>query len=185
MGRTFKESFQKALRSLETGLAGFGGGPGQGALWSTRELRGLLAKPNSQRLPALAEALTRGWSVQRLFKLTAIDPWFLSHLNEIVDFQKKVARRGKRTMKAEMLRQAKSWGFSDIQLAQLRGLGETQVRNERKKAGIRPDFRMVDTCGAEFEARTPYLYSSYSPEDIGKKRIIEAPPSRNKKIMIL
>lgn len=185
MGRTFKESFQKALRSLETGLAGFGGDPGQGAPWSARKLQGLLAKPNSQRLPALAEALARGWSVPKLFKLTAIDPWFLSHLEEIVGLQKKVARGGKRPMKVGLLRQAKSWGFSDIQLARLRGITETQVRNQRKRAGLRPTFRMVDTCGAEFEARTPYLYSSYSPEALSKKRIIEAPPSRNKKIIIL
>ncbi len=170
IGRTFKESMQKALRSLETGRFGFGF-DGKGKENPTyEEVERMLHVPNAERIFWLQTAFEQGWSVEEVFDATSIDPWFLEHLKIIVDEGRNLA-----TMD---LRKAKRLGFSDHQIARARGISQDDVRAERMKAGIIPTYRLVDTCAAEFEAHTPYYYSTYGDEN-------EARESGRKKIVIL
>ncbi|MEM1084227.1 MAG: carbamoyl-phosphate synthase large subunit [Verrucomicrobiota bacterium] len=170
IGRTFKESMQKALRSLETGRWGFG--------FDSKELRGLerdeierkLAVPNAERIFWLQTAFIHGWTIDEVFEATAIDPWFLYHLKEIADEGEKLADLD--------LKNAKRLGFSDRQIAKAREVHEDDIRAERLKDGLVPGYRLVDTCAAEFEAYTPYFYSSYGDEN-------EARETDKKKIIIL
>ncbi|MBI5506688.1 MAG: carbamoyl-phosphate synthase large subunit [Deltaproteobacteria bacterium] len=179
IGRTFKESLQKAMRSLETGSYGFE----SPEPLPEPEFEARLTSANSQRLWYLAEALRRGYSVEKLYELTSIDPWFLANIEQIVEMEKELADYagllgGLAALPAPELRLAKQWGFSDRRLATLLGTDETAVRRRRLQDGITPVYKMVDTCAAEFVAYTPYLYSTYEDED-------EAPPSGRKKIVIL
>ena len=183
IGRTFKESFQKALRGLETGH--FGLGAGKKDLWGTPrqptrdDIVRNLTKPNAERVYYLRYALKLGMSVPEIYKLTDIDPWFLEHLREIVALENEI-RECHRLEEAppELIRRAKRAGFSDMQLALWWDRSETDVRRHRKHLGIVATFKQVDTCAAEFEAYTPYYYSTYEQEDEtpakppGKKRII-------------
>ena len=166
IGRTFKEALQKGIRGLEIKRPGLTGVPGA----SESSLQEFLARPNAERLFYICEALQRGWTVERLHEATRIDPWFLSNIKEIVDFEPTISRDG--------LRAAKQMGFSDVQIAGRLGTDEDSVRTLRHAAGIRPSYKLVDTCAAEFEAYTPYYYSTYDGED-------ESRPSNRKKIMIL
>ncbi len=170
IGRTFRESLQKAIRSLETGRHGLI----LPALKKipARALHEKLKIPNPERLWYLAEAFRRGFEVNRVFRLTAIDPWFLYHIREIVLSEGPIRR------KKEKLLEAKQLGYSDRALATLWNLTEMQVRSLRRRKGIRPVYKIVDTCAAEFRAQTPYLYSTYDRED-------ESNVTRRKKIMIL
>lgn len=170
IGRTFKESMQKALRSLETGRFGFGfdGKDPQGL--SHEEIERKLHVPNAERIFWLKSAFENGWTVDEVFEATTIDVWFLEQLKQIVDEGNNLAEMD--------LRKAKRWGFSDIQIANARGISQDDVRAERKEAGIIPTYRLVDTCAAEFEAHTPYYYSTYGDEN-------EARESDQKKIVIL
>ncbi|TMA67114.1 MAG: carbamoyl-phosphate synthase large subunit [Deltaproteobacteria bacterium] len=175
IGRTFKESLQKAMRSLEIGSFGFE----PRAAASDAELRERLRVPNADRLWHLGEAFRRGLSVDEVFGLTAIDPWFLRHVEEIVADERALAGQSVEALSAERLRALKQAGFADARLAELLGTTEDAVR-ARRTGGIEPVYKTVDTCGAEFEAHTPYLYSTYEEGDD------EARPSRRgRKVVIL
>ncbi len=177
IGRTFKESLQKAIRSLEIGHAGFeppalpGGEAGHAALWAQIDV------PRPGRLWALCEALRRGASVAELQERSKIDPWFLGNLAEIVEMERGLAALGPGE-RAAALRPAKQAGFSDRRLGALWSLREDEVRALRRAEGVRPVYKRVDTCAAEFEAHTPYLYSTYEQE-------CEARPTQRRKVVIL
>jgi carbamoyl-phosphate synthase large subunit len=186
IGRTFKESFQKALRGLETGHFGLGGGKKD--LWGTErqpareEIVQKLTRPNAERVYYLRYALKDGMSVREIHDLTDIDPWFLENLRQIVAIEDEIrACRRLEDADAELLRKAKRAGFADKQLAIWWDSSEPEVRAKRKSLGIVATFKQVDTCAAEFEAYTPYYYSTYEQED-------EAPGPRTdgrKRVMIL
>jgi carbamoyl-phosphate synthase large subunit len=180
IGRTFKESLQKALRSLETGSRGFGGGGKLGgdeqpddAVIKTR-----LSTPNAERIHYLRYAFKAGYTVDQIFDLTKIDPWFLHQLREIHEMEEALRARTLASLGVLELRRAKQFGFSDTQLAHLLKSDAPAVRAARESQGIRTTYRLVDTCAAEFEAFTPYYYSSYGDEN-------EVIPSKKPKIMIL
>jgi carbamoyl-phosphate synthase large subunit len=172
IGRTFKEAFLKGVRSLEQRSS-----PRLTNI-DDETLRRKLIIPNSERIYCLHTAFERGWTVDELYELTHIDPWFLTQLRQIVDLQHELAQEDLNSLKAEQLRQAKRYGFSDARIADLLNSTEDEVRARRRSEGILPVFKRVDTCGAEFESYTPYLYSTYESE-------CEATPSERKKIMIL
>jgi len=170
IGRTFKEALHKALRSLETGVFGFVSG--KETVVGPVQLEKKLVTPTVERLFYIGYALSKGMSIEKIHRLTWIDPWFLHNIKEIVDLAKKIAliqryhpSSSLSHLSAELLRQAKEYGFSDHELACLLGTNETSVRNLRKKMKIEPVFKLVDTCAAEFEAYTPYYYSTYERED--------------------
>jgi carbamoyl-phosphate synthase large subunit len=170
IGRTFKESMQKALRSLETGRWGFGFDKKDFHGATREEIETKLAVPNAERIFWLQTAFVTGWTIDEVFETTNIDPWFLHHLKEIADEGMNLATLD--------LKNAKRLGFSDRQIALARGVHEDEIRAERKAAGLIPTYRLVDTCAAEFEAYTPYFYSTYGDEN-------EARESDKKKIIIL
>ncbi len=179
IGRTFKEAFQKGIRSLEIGRMGFGG-DGKGNLFNLdiHDLENALMKPNSQRIFQICEGLKRGMSIERLNELTFIDPWFLNNLNQLVDTEQKILGAGFNGLNQEFLQQVKQLGFSDYQIAHLTGISEEDIRELRGEKGVRPVYKLVDTCAAEFEAYTPYYYSTYESED-------ESRLSGKRKVMIL
>ncbi len=178
MGRTFRESLQKALRSLETSRYGLEPmlPPGPRTADERERIAAEVRTPRADRIFWVAEALRAGFPVDELHALSAIDPWFLRELEALVAEEAAVARDG--LGDAARLRALKAQGFSDRRLAQLAGKREDEVRALRWELGVRPVFKRVDTCAAEFEARTPYLYSSYEDED-------EARPTDRKKVMVL
>jgi carbamoyl-phosphate synthase large subunit len=182
IGRTFKEAFQKAMRSLETGRAGFGGdGKEQFHHLELFELESGLRVPSSRRVCYLYEALRRGVAVDDIFRLTRIDPWFLRNLGQIVALEQEVRQRGAGGLSGlapDFLKKCKQYGFSDTQLAFLTGSSRDEVRALRKQLGITPVYKLVDTCAAEFESYTPYYYSTYEQEN-------EARRTDRKKVMIL
>ncbi len=181
IGRTFKESMQKCLRSLEVGARGFGGGGkfGGDEIIDEKIINAKLGTPNSERIFYLRHAFRAGYSVERIFDLTKIDPWFLHQLREIHEMEQELAAETLATVEVTALRRAKQFGFADAQLAHIFKTDLAAVRAHRKQAGINTTYRLVDTCAAEFEAFTPYYYSSYGDEN----EIL--PPSGKKKIMIL
>ena len=185
IGRTFKESSQKALRGLEVGA--FGLGCDGKDLWGTPEqpskdeIRAKLATPGDQRPWYLRYAIKQGMTVRQMYDLTGIDPWFLDNLVEIVELEDVLREAGSlEAVDDALLRQAKRFGFSDRQLATMLHSAETEVRRDRIERGIVATFKAVDTCAAEFEAYTPYYYSTYEDED-------EVPPKPEgkKRVMIL
>ncbi|WP_237227024.1 carbamoyl-phosphate synthase large subunit [Rubinisphaera sp. JC750] len=186
IGRTFKESFQKALRGLEIGHFGLGGGKKD--LWerenrpSIDEIRRQLSIPNAERVFFLRYALLAGMTIEEIHDLCQIDMWFLRHIEEMVATEKELRQYSNiKDCPDELLYKAKRQGFSDFQLAYWWNMPSLQVREHRKHRGIEPVFKQVDTCAAEFEAYTPYYYSAYEQED-------ECPPRRPdkpKRIMIL
>jgi carbamoyl-phosphate synthase large subunit len=180
IGRTFKESFQKCLRSLETGARGWGGGGkyGHDDVPDDATLRQKLGTPNAERVYYLRWAFLAGLSIEEIFNLTKIDRWFLHQLRELHEMEQDLKKRTLATLDATTLRRAKQFGFSDAQLAHFLKTDFDAMRAHRKKAGIRTTYRLVDTCAAEFEAFTPYYYSSYGDEN-------EILPSKKKKIMII
>lgn len=186
IGRTFKEALQKGLRGLETGKAGLDD-PKKADQIDGKELDALLKRPNAERIFYVKEALRRGYEISKIFDLSFIDPWFLNNIKEIVDYENELAKKlkGLSLKKSRddeemvaIIRKAKRFGFSDIQLARLAGCTEVEFRDFRKKLGIIATFKLVDTCAAEFEAYTPYYYSTYGQE-------CEVKRSDKKKIMIL
>jgi len=172
IGRTFKEALLKGMRSLETGK--------RLAFPHLAEdrLRTLLVTPTPERLEALFAALRQGMSFEEIQRMTAIDPWFLRQLDEIVAGEKKLAAGAGKELPAELLREAKRVGFSDEHIASLTGSTAAAVRARRLEHKIEAVFKRVDTCAAEFESFTPYLYSTYEEED-------ETEPTTRQKIMIL
>jgi len=175
IGRTFKESLQKAMRSLEIGSFGFE--PRNAA--SEAELRERLRVPNADRLWHVGEAFRRGMRVDEVAALTKIDPWFLRHVEEILADEKALAGTSLADLSATRLRALKQAGFADARLARLLGTTEAEVRARRQLHDVAPVYKTVDTCGAEFEAHTPYLYSTF--ESGGD----EARPTQRKKVVIL
>ena len=169
IGRTFKESLQKSLRSLETGRFGFGF-DGKDPEATREQIERKLIVPNAERIFWLKVAFEQGWTIEEIFDATQIDPWFLENMRTIVEEGNNLANLD--------LRRAKKLGFSDVQIAHARGISQDDVRAERKEKGIIPTYRLVDTCAAEFEAATPYYYSTYGDEN-------EARESDAKKIVIL
>jgi carbamoyl-phosphate synthase large subunit len=176
IGRTFKESLQKALRSLEIGIAGLD--PAAGDL-GDEGLRERLRVPNARRLLLVADAFRRGFAFEEIQSLTRIDRWFLRNIEEIVTAEGQIGAAGARALEAPALARWKRMGFSDRRLGALVGVGPESVRARRAEQGVRPVFKKVDTCGAEFMAYTPYLYSAYEPGDC------EAQPTDRRKIVIL
>jgi carbamoyl-phosphate synthase large subunit len=181
IGRTFKESMQKCLRSLETGARGFGGGGKHGGDEPVEEklINAKLGTPNAERVYFIRHAFKAGYSVDRVFDLTKIDRWFLTQLHEIFEMEQALSKQTLATVDTVALRRAKQFGFSDVQLAHILKADFAAVRGERKKRGVNTTYRLVDPCAAEFEAFTPYYYSSYGDENE------VMPPSGKKKIMIL
>ncbi|HPU97422.1 MAG TPA: carbamoyl-phosphate synthase large subunit, partial [Candidatus Hydrogenedentes bacterium] len=169
IGRTFKESLQKALRGLEIGRAGLGADgkdkPQAGAGSSAQEKDALIRAmrtPNRERLFQIAQAFRLGASVEEINEATGIDPWFLRQMREIIQMEGEIRSAApEKRFEPVFLRRVKQYGFSDRQLGWMWGLSEDEVRARRKAAGVIPGYRLVDTCAAEFEAYTPYYYSTY------------------------
>ncbi len=172
IGRTFKEALQKAVRSLEQDRVALT----LGRPVEPEELRGLVRVPNPDRLFAIGDAYRAGLGTAELHNLSKIDPWFLENIREIVAFETEVVRAG--LDDPATLRHAKQLGFADQRIAELTGRSEREVRAARLAHGIRATFKTVDTCAAEFEAHTPYLYATYEEED-------EAPSTDRRKVIIL
>ena len=182
IGRTFKQAWQKAIRGLEIDRAGWdvGARPADDVLADDSDdaLRVALRRPTAERAFQLKRALEAGFSIGELHELTAIDPWFLAQLAELVEAERWWAGLQPAGIDAAALRRMKRLGFSDAQLARLRGVEEREIRELRWKLGVRPTYHTVDTCAGEFPAQTPYLYSAYEDES-------EAPASDRKKVIIL
>jgi carbamoyl-phosphate synthase large subunit len=182
IGRTFKEALQKGLRSLEIGCFGLGGNgndlsKGDRSPLSLDELKGKLANPNSERLFFIRHALKAGMDIETIHGLTRIDPWFLHQIEQITRLEEEIRAAG-HPLSSELIQRSKAFGFSDLHLARLLETSEDEIRAFRKSIGIVPVYKLVDTCAAEFEARTPYYYSTYEQES-------EARVSQRKKVMIL
>lgn len=194
IGRTFKEAIGKAIRSLESGRAGFDAlWPSGSDKWSTEQrfefLRKKLMTPNPDRLWYIADAMRLGINIQEIFGWTHIDRWFLYNIKQVLDIEDELKqkysgnfyapqKKDELAIDKEMLVEAKQHGYSDKYLAQLCKADEKAIREYRQKEGVRPVFKHVDTCAAEFKAYTPYLYSTY-------ESTCEAEPTRKKKIIIL
>jgi carbamoyl-phosphate synthase large subunit len=182
IGRTFKESLQKCLRSLETGRFGLGGDGKELAAarhadgsWDIERITAKLATPNHERIFYIRCGFLAGFDVEKIFDLTKIDRWFLTQIHQLVEEEKAAAANPA----GINLRRAKRLGFSDRQLAHLTGSNEAAIRCERIDKGVTPTYRLVDTCAAEFEAYTPYYYSTYGVENETR------PADGRKKVMIL
>ncbi len=178
IGRTFQESFQKALRGLETGYKGMDPRVPLAHEDPKEILRKSLQVPGPERVLYVADAFRHGWSLQQIFDHSAIDPWFLAQIEDLVRSEQALAGKALADLDAERMRRLKRKGFSDARLAQLLGVKESAVREVRHGFGIRPVYKRVDTCAAEFPTDTAYLYSTYEEE-------CEAAPSSRQKIMIL
>jgi len=185
IGRTFQESLQKALRSLETGLSGLDEiaieGLGQGD--DKNAIRAALGTPTPDRLLKVAQAMRLGFTDEQIFEACSIDPWFLAQIRGIVDMEQDIARKGL-PASANMLRRLKAMGFSDARLAKLTGQSADAVTRQRRALGVRPVFKRIDTCAAEFASPTAYMYSTYEAPFAGAAAD-EAAPSDRRKVVIL
>ena len=182
IGRSFHESVQKALASLETGLSGFdeieiAGAPDKAAITKALSLQ------TPDRLRVIAQAMRHGLTNDEIGHVTKFDPWFLARIREIVDVEEDIRTNGL-PREADALRKIKMMGFTDARLATLTGRSEASVRADRTSAGIVAAFKRIDTCAAEFEAQTPYMYSTYEAPAMGDVEC-EARPSDAKKVVIL
>jgi len=173
IGRTFQESLQKALRGLETGVDGF-----NLKTVDPDTIADELAYPRAERLWYVADAFGIGMSIDEMYQLTKIDRWFLAQIKEIVDTELAIEKRELQDFSADELRRLKRMGFSDRRLAYLWKTNENEVRARRHALGLRPVYKRVDTCAAEFATRTAYMYSTYEEE-------CEAQPTDRKKIIVL
>ena len=180
IGRTFKESLQKALRSMEIGTRGLGGGGkfGGDEITDHDEIRKGLVRPTAERIFYVRYAIKAGFTDAEIHEFTAIDPWFLKQIRGIVEIEEELASAGLLNLSEDLLRRAKEAGFSDKQIAHLCATKIRNIKQLRQQYGIETVFRLVDTCAAEFEAFTPYYYSTYGVES-------ELRPSTKKKIMII
>ncbi|MDB9528427.1 carbamoyl-phosphate synthase large subunit [Oscillatoria sp. CS-180] len=177
IGRTFQESFQKALRSLETGRAGWGCDRKE-TLPNLSTLRSRLRKPSPDRIFTVRHAMQLRLELDEIYSLTGIDPWFLHKFAELLETEKWLKRTSLGSLTAQQMMQIKQQGFSDRQIAFAKNTTEAEVRALRQSLGVRPVYKTVDTCAAEFEAYTPYYYSTYETES-------EVQPSARRKVMIL
>ncbi|HEC17144.1 MAG TPA: carbamoyl-phosphate synthase large subunit [Sedimenticola sp.] len=178
IGRTFQESLQKALRGLETGKHGLCEVVDPDAPGALDSIREEIRQPGPERLWYVADAFRAGLSLEEVSDHSRIDPWFLAQIEELVGIEAEVKARGGDALDRERLLYLKRKGFSDRRLAALTGLKEHEIREKRQAAGVRPVFKRVDSCAAEFAATTAYLYSTYEEE-------CEAAPGDRKKIMVL
>ena len=173
IGRTFQESFQKALRGLEVGVNGLD------TKYADREaICAELGNPGPDRIWAVSDAFRLGMSVEEVFNISKIDPWFLVQIEDLIRQEKSLTGRNLESLKADELRLLKRSGFADARLAALLGIDDASVRAYRRALGVRPVFKRVDTCAAEFATNTAYMYSTYEEE-------CESQPTNNKKIMVL
>jgi carbamoyl-phosphate synthase large subunit len=177
IGRTFKEAFQKAIRSLEIDRYSLSGRHINREL-TTPRLKDKLRTNCWDKMWYIAEAFRRKLSTEEIFELTKIDPWFLDNIKDIVRFEDKLRSKNCRTITADLMRKAKEYGFSDVRLGDIWRVDERAVQARRKSLGINAVYKTVDTCGAEFEAATPYLYSTFESE-------CEANPTTRRKVVIL
>ncbi|MBN2420552.1 MAG: carbamoyl-phosphate synthase large subunit, partial [Deltaproteobacteria bacterium] len=184
IGRTFKEALQKAIRSLEIGRFGFGSDtPGAEEVFDLNVIEGGLINPNSKRLFFIHEAFKNNLTIEKINELSAIDPWFLFNLKQIYDMETRLKEMSRNNVDImdwdpDFLKQVKEYGFSDVQLGIIFNRAEQEVREIRKIKGIEPVYKLVDTCAAEFEAYTPYYYSTYEQENEIRK-------TDRKKVIIL
>jgi carbamoyl-phosphate synthase large subunit len=177
IGRTFQESFQKALRSLETGRFGWGCDRDE-QLPSGEQVRAQLRTPNPDRIFSVRHAFQLGMTVEDIYELTGIDPWFLDKMQDLLATESLLKSHSLNSLTQAQLWEIKRQGFSDRQIAYATKTQEDDVRNYRKSVGVIPVYKLVDTCAAEFEAQTPYYYSTYESES-------EVFPSTKSKVMIL
>ncbi|ODT38069.1 MAG: carbamoyl phosphate synthase large subunit [Lautropia sp. SCN 70-15] len=173
IGRTFQESFQKALRGLETGIDGL-----DERSTDRDEIATELGEPGPERILFLADAFRVGMSVEEIYEESGVDPWFLAQIEELVDIERRLKGRSLQALSSDELRWLKAKGFSDRRLAMLLDTNADTLRARRHELGVRPVFKRVDTCAAEFATDTAYLYSTYEDED-------ESQPTDRKKIMVL
>ncbi len=173
IGRTFKESLHKAIRSLEIDSYGL-----EPRYSDPDVIRKKIRVPNAERLWFIADAFRRGMKLEEIYDLSRIDRWFLYNIKQIIDFEAVIRGAGSSGLEEEPLIDAKRMGFSDFHIADLVGCPEDEIREKRERLGIKPVYKMVDTCAAEFEAYTPYLYSTYESES-------EAVPTDRKSVAIL
>ncbi len=178
IGRTFQESMQKALRGLEVGSCGFDPQLDLSAADATTTLTRELTVPGAERIWYIGDAFRAGMSVERIFELTKIDPWFLVQIEDLIKDEKRVSEMGLAEVDRDLMFRLKRKGFSDTRLAQLLGVSEKNLRSQRQKLGVFPTYKRVDTCAAEFATDTAYMYSTYEEE-------CEANPSSRDKIMVL
>ncbi|ARN57932.1 carbamoyl-phosphate synthase large subunit [Sedimentisphaera salicampi] len=177
IGRTFKEAFQKSIRSLEIERYSLDSKYINAEI-SDDELRSILSGMRWDKVWYIAEAIRRGFSIEEIFSLSKIDRWYLNNFREIVEMEKRLKSSKLKDLSIETLKRCKEMGFSDKYLAEIYGISQPEFRARRKEAGIQNVYKMVDTCGAEFEAHTPYLYGTYEEE-------CEACPTERKKVVIL
>jgi len=179
IGRTFEEALQKAIRSLDIGRFGLLGDGKDRPLSDVGKVKRALSNPTNNRIFHIVDALKLGLSVEEISKLTGIDPWFIWKIERILKMEKKLRDTALNASDFEgVLREAKRMGFSDRQIAHLLETTEDKIREIRKKRGIKVTYKMVDTCAAEFDAKTPYYYSTYESED-------EGPPSKRRKVVVI
>jgi carbamoyl-phosphate synthase large subunit len=173
IGRTFKESFQKALRGLETGIDGL-----DERSSDRDEIATELGEPGPERILFVADAFRVGMSVEQIYEESGIDPWFLAHIEDIVATEAELRQLTLDALTVDEWRHLKSIGFSDRRLARLMGSSQDVVRARRRALGVRPVYKRVDTCAAEFATGTAYMYSTYDEED-------ESAPSERRKVIVL
>jgi carbamoyl-phosphate synthase large subunit len=185
IGRTFKEALQKAIRSLEIGRFGLGTGTSGrlGSKTDLDEIEKALINPNSNRIFFIYEAMNQGIALERIYELSRIDPWFLYNIYQIHRLEQQVKEMARKGLDAqqwdpELLKKIKEYGFSDVQLARIFDTNEQNIREIRSSKGVKPVYKLVDTCAAEFEAYTPYYYSTYEQEN-------EIRSSNKRKVVIL
>ncbi|KAH0664400.1 hypothetical protein KY284_029331 [Solanum tuberosum] len=178
VGRTFQESFQKAVRSLECGYSGWGCAQVKELNWDWDKLKYSLRVPNPDRIHAIYAAMKRGMKVDDIHELSYIDKWFLTQLRELVDVEQFLLAHSLSDLTKDDFYEVKKRGFSDRQIAFVTKSSEQEVRSRRLSLGVKPAYKRVDTCAAEFEADTPYMYSSYDLE-------CESAPTQKKKVLIL
>ena len=185
IGRTFAESVQKALRSLETGLAGFDEIeiPGLGAGDDRNAVIAALARPTPDRIRVIAQAFRMGLTVSEVYAASKVDTWFLEQIEHIVRTEETLRIQGL-PEDAESLRDIKAMGFSDARLARLVGKRESEVSGLRRRLGVTPAFKRIDTCAAEFRAITPYMYSTYEVPTAGRVECESEPTSRRKVVIL-
>ena len=178
IGRTFPEALQKALRSMENGRDGLNADAGEHTLrdMDDDELSQAIATPTPNRVFAVGEGLRRGWGVAEVSRISTIDPWFVDQIAEIVEVRTEIEAAGPGNR--DLLEEAKRFGFSDRQLAHLWGETEVEVREARARFGINRTYKTVDTCAAEFEAHTPYMYGTFEEES-------EVPPAERPRVVVL
>jgi carbamoyl-phosphate synthase large subunit len=185
IGRTFRESIQKALRSMETGLTGFDDiqldGLGQGD--DKNVVRAAVSRPTFDRILKVAQAFRVGFALDEIHQYCKIDPWFLAEIKGIVDTEARVIAHGL-PQSAKQLRALKAQGFSDARLAKLAKITESEVRETRRQLGVTPVFKRIDTCAAEFASPTAYMYSTYETGLSGEP-VCEADPTEKEKVVIL